>query len=416
LSRWGAYRVYLIYSFASVLFFSIFASYNLIYYAKTIGLNPLELVLVGTLLELTCFICEVPTGIVADVYSRRLSIIVGVLLAGIGFTLEGIVPAFWAVLLSQVIWGLGATFISGASTAWITDEVGEANIGPVLLRGSQWAQVGGLAGVAIATALAVIALNLPLLVGGLAHIVLAVFLMLVMPENHFVPTPREDRTNFQQMAHTFSQGLKVVRARTLLITLLAVSIFWGMASEGYDRLSQKHILDNFTLPTIGSLDPIAWFGIMSIVGGVIGITVTEAVRRRIDTNNPRRLAQSLTVITSLLIGGVLLFAVTGNVFVAFGAGLLVGTLRGLRWPLFHTWINQQIDSRVRATVLSMQAQMDALGQIAGGPAVGYIGLRVGVRAAIITAALLLSPILPLHMRSLRRPPAPELEVEEAAVG
>ena len=39
---------------------------------------PLQLVLVGTTLELACFLFEIPTGIVADLYSRRLSVVIGV--------------------------------------------------------------------------------------------------------------------------------------------------------------------------------------------------------------------------------------------------------------------------------------------------------------------------------------------------
>ena len=41
-----------------------------VYFVQTVGMSPLQLVLVGTFMELTIFVCEVPTGIVADVVSR----------------------------------------------------------------------------------------------------------------------------------------------------------------------------------------------------------------------------------------------------------------------------------------------------------------------------------------------------------
>src|SRR5262249_49551937 len=53
------------------------------------------------------FLCEVPTGVVADVFSRRLSVIIGVIVVGAGFALEGLVPRFGVILLAQVIWGAG---------------------------------------------------------------------------------------------------------------------------------------------------------------------------------------------------------------------------------------------------------------------------------------------------------------------
>jgi hypothetical protein len=50
-----------------------------VYFVTTVGMSPLQLVLVGTFMELTVFVFEVPTGIVADVYSRRLSTVIGFL-------------------------------------------------------------------------------------------------------------------------------------------------------------------------------------------------------------------------------------------------------------------------------------------------------------------------------------------------
>lgn len=89
------------------------------------------------MLEAATFLGGIPTGIVADTYSRRLSVIIGVFLTGLGFILEGSVPNFYAILVAQVLWGIGHTFISGALEAWLTDEIGEHNAGPAFLRGSQ---------------------------------------------------------------------------------------------------------------------------------------------------------------------------------------------------------------------------------------------------------------------------------------
>jgi len=74
-----------------------------VYFVQAAHFDPRQLVLVGTVLELTCFLFEVPTGVVADVYSRRLSVIVGIALLGVSFVLTGAVPVFAAILLAQVI-------------------------------------------------------------------------------------------------------------------------------------------------------------------------------------------------------------------------------------------------------------------------------------------------------------------------
>ena len=112
--RLSSYSVYLILSGATAFFFTVFGTLSSVYRIQTAGLNPFQLVLIGTVLELSVFTFEVPTGVVADLYSRRRSVIIGMFLIGAGFVLEGLFPIFATMLLAQVIWGVGATFESGA--------------------------------------------------------------------------------------------------------------------------------------------------------------------------------------------------------------------------------------------------------------------------------------------------------------
>jgi DHA3 family tetracycline resistance protein-like MFS transporter len=141
-------------------------SVNLVYQVEAADLTPLQLVLVGTALEATIFLCEVPTGVVADVYSRRRSVLIGLPLVGVGLALSGVFPHFWPILLSQIIWGLGYTFVSGAKQAWIADEIGVAAAGRVYLRSTQVEQALRLTAIPISIGLATISLSLPIILGG----------------------------------------------------------------------------------------------------------------------------------------------------------------------------------------------------------------------------------------------------------
>ncbi len=125
MNRFSAHVVYLVFVATTSFFFTVWASLSALYRIQVVGLDPLQLVLLGTALELAVFVFEIPTGIVADIYSRRLSVIIGMVLVGLGFLLEGLFPIFSIVFAAQVIWGIGATFESGAIDAWISDEVGE---------------------------------------------------------------------------------------------------------------------------------------------------------------------------------------------------------------------------------------------------------------------------------------------------
>jgi DHA3 family tetracycline resistance protein-like MFS transporter len=241
-SRPGPYPVYLFISGAFALFFMLYATIASVYRIQTVGLNPLELVLVGTVLELSVLLFEVPTGVLADTYGRKPSVVVGFLLLGAGFILEGSVPVFSIVLAAQVVWGVGYTFISGALQAWIADEAPERNLGRVYLRGEQADYLGSLIGALASGVLAIEARNLPLLLGGALTVALGVTLAAIMPERNLRPTPAAGRPSWRRMEHTARGGFRTVRGRPVLLTLLAVTAFAGMSSEGFDRLWEAHLL------------------------------------------------------------------------------------------------------------------------------------------------------------------------------
>ena len=121
----NAYTIYLFMSGASSLIYSLFNAVVYVYLASNVTNDPFQLVFIWTVFMVTTLLFEIPTGVVADVYSRRLSVIIGFALTGVGAAIEGIFPVFEIVLLAQVIWSIGFTFISGAEDAWITDEIGE---------------------------------------------------------------------------------------------------------------------------------------------------------------------------------------------------------------------------------------------------------------------------------------------------
>jgi len=395
-----AYKLFLVFtavqSFALTTVFTV----NIVFQVKQVGLNPLQLVLIGTTLELTAFLMEIPTGVIADVYSRRLSVILGFILLGCGFIVEGSFPFFGALLFSRIILGLGYTFLSGATSAWIVDEIGQARAGAAFLRAAQVAQVASFTAIFLSVALASHSLQLAIICGGILLVLLAAFLALFMPETGFQRRPASDRESWRQFVATFRAGFAMVRTRQILLLITFAAIIHGAFSEGFDRLWITHMLQNFTLPSLGQLDEIVWFGIISAVSMPITLAATEVLRRRLDLGDNRQVALTLIGVYAALIGSVLLFVLAEQFALVLLGLWLTGAARSVRNPLMEAWINQHTESDVRATVLSIQGQADAFGQIAGGPVFGAVGLLSSVRLAISLSALMLLPILPVFRLTL----------------
>jgi len=398
----NARSVYLFIEFTASAFFAMMFVTMSLYEATVAGLTPLQLVLVGTTVELSIFVFEVPTGVVADIYSRRLSIIIGYLLMGLGLLVEGLFPAFLPILLAQVIWGLGYTFTSGATQAWITDEVGEEHANKLFLPATPVGLFASLIGMGAATLVGAQNVALPIQVGALGVFLIGITLFVIMPETGFHPTPKEDRNNWQHMWHTFNEGLKIVRGRPRLMSIVGIGLFYGLYSEGFDRLWVKLLLDNFSLPVLFGNNEVAFFAALRVAGTVLTIIAVHFVQKRVDTGSPLAIGRAMLGVTAGISLAMVGFALAPFLLFALVLYLVIDVLRDISHPLQAAWINQKLDSRVRATVHSMFGQVDAIGQIVGGPGVGLIANLASVVAAISTSGLLLTPALFLIGRANRQ--------------
>ena len=410
-----ASKVYLFIEFTASAFFSMMFVSMSLYEATVAGLSPMQLVLVGTALEVSAFVFEIPTGVVADAYSRRLSIIIGYLLMGAGFLVEGLFPAFLPILLAQVIWGLGYTFTSGATQAWITDEIGEEPANKLFLRATQVGLTASLFGMGAAALIGGLNVALPILVGAIGVILIGVTLIFIMPETGFHPTPKENRNNWQHMGHTFNQGMKVVRSQPRLMNIVGVGLFFGLYSEGFDRLWVKHILDTFELPAIFGGNQVAFFSALRVAGSLLTILAMRVVEKRVDTGSPLAIGRSMLAVTGLISAALIGFALSPWLALTLGLYLTIYVFRNVAGPLQSAWVNQKLPSNVRATVHSMFSQVDAFGQMAGGPVVAVIARFASVIAALSTSGLLLTPALFLVRRANRVSSAEEAKGPEAEI-
>lgn len=399
-NKLSAYKTYLLFSAIKAMCFSLVATVMIVYHIEIVHLNPLQLILVGTTLELACFIFEIPTGIVADVYSRKLSIVIGGVLTGVGFILEGSISSFIFVLVAQIVWGLGSTFITGSLEAWIAEEEKNKDLDEIYIKGAQAGQIGAFIGIVLSTVIANFSVRLPIIVSGVLFIILALFLWLYMPENNFKPSVPGDLNTFKKMVYTFKSGLKFVKSKSIIMILLAVTLFYGLSSEGYDRLSNAHFLQDTTLPKLGNLSSVTWFGIFGILGMILSFIVMHFMAKNLKNEDNRKNGKLLLCINILYISSMLIFALTRNFSLMLIAYLATNTFRIINKPIFSAWLNGHIDDNSRATVLSINGQMNSLGQILGGPIIGIIATNISVSIGIVCNSLLVAPVLVLYIISM----------------
>ena len=281
----------------------------------------------------------------------------------------------------------------------------------MFVRGAQVEQVAAFLAIAGAAALGLVWIRLPIILGGVGFVVLAIVLIRVMPEHGFAPHTT-DRTTFGQMRHQFTEGLSLARRRPIARRLILISLVVGLSSEAFDRLWTAHLL-RFEFPDLfGHGSTVLWFAGIAMVGALLGFVVTTALDRvspsTLTRHHPARLLAGLAAVQVLAVAG---FAVAG-VFGLALAALWIRTVAGVvAAPVSAAWMNRQLEPGVRATVLSMESQTNAIGQVAGGPILGWVGSAVSIRAALLASAAVLSPVVVLYARIKEAPvdpvPSPE---------
>lgn len=403
MKRPDPHTTYLFLSFTGgILFASLF---GMPYYETvTARLDPLQLLVVGAAMELSRLLFEIPTGVVADIVSRRLSVVIGFALIGLSLILESLFPLFILILLAQVLWGLGYTFTSGATQAWLSDEIGEERANRTFLTANRYDLYGNVVGILAAMTLgSLTSVSTLILVSGVAWIVFAVVLLFLMSEQGFRPIRPADCNAFQHMAGTFRKSIRTVRLRPALLAILGVSLFYGMTA-GFDRLWVWHLVDKFNLPVLFGNNDLALFGILEFAGILLSITLTHQIEARCISLPPQQIGHLMLAITTAIAISIMAFGWAPLLGLALSLYLIIYSLRELTDPLIMAWMNQRLDPDVRATILSMTGQTEAIGQVSGGLIVGLLAKAVSVPMALSLCGGLLIPALAFIRRANRYTP------------
>ncbi|WP_336663900.1 MFS transporter [Kurthia gibsonii] len=368
---------------------------NIIYYVSDAQLNPLELVLIGTIMELAVLLCEIPTGLVADLFGRKKSIIIGTIIIGCAHLLEGSIPSFTAIAIAAALWGIGWTFISGAETAWIADEITPEQLDHTLLNGAKFSSIGSFIGILTSVAIgSLFTVQIAILFAGAALLLIALFSIFWIPETKFVPITQGKQSHLHHMKIALQSSWNVIRSDRTLLSLASITLFMGLASEGFDRLWGAHFIENFQL---NEHYTVYWFGLFYALTFLLNIGLLKWMER-VATSHFARL---LMWLNTLLILFMIYFAFTTHFIVAVVLYLCVASLRNVNYPLMNIMMNKQLESKGRATTLSFYGQVDAFGQVAGGPLVGLIALYTSIEGGLFASALLILPTI-YFLRIMRK--------------
>ncbi|MFW9917889.1 MAG: MFS transporter, partial [Candidatus Thorarchaeota archaeon] len=92
-------------------------------YLNSIGYDIFIITLLDIIFFVTMAVAEIPTGTVADKISRKVSLLIGVLLYSIGIITFAFETNLWILAAGYITWATGMTFWSGADQAFLYDSL-----------------------------------------------------------------------------------------------------------------------------------------------------------------------------------------------------------------------------------------------------------------------------------------------------
>jgi hypothetical protein len=139
-----------------------------------------------------------------------------------GMVMTGLVTAFPLLPVTQVLWGVGWGFSSGADVAWITDELGQpGRIARVLTARARWHAVGGATGTVAFVVLGwATGLATAIVASGAATAVLGLYVAARFTEDNFTPV-RGQRWN--AALSIFRRGVTLARGDHEIRLVLAAT-------------------------------------------------------------------------------------------------------------------------------------------------------------------------------------------------
>ena len=389
-------RTYLLLTLLTTLAASFIWGVNTLFLLDA-GLSNAEAFAANAFFSAGQVIFEVPTGVVADTRGRRLSFLLGagtLLLATLLYLLMWNLHApLWGWAIASVLLGLGFTFFSGATEAWLVDALAATGFTGDLESVFGRAQVVGGAAMLVGSVAGGVIAQLTDL--GVPYIARAAFLGLTLviawrfmrdigftPERGVTPV-----TAVRTVVRGAVDG--GLRNRPVRWLMFASPFVMGVGFYAFYAL-QPYLLELYGDPNAYGIAGLAaaLLAGAQIVGGLIVPWVRRFFARRTDI---------------LVLGGILevaLLASMGLMPVFWVAVVMLAVwamVAALSMPVRQSFMNGLIPSEQRATVLSFDSLLGSAGGVVAQPALGRVADIGGYAASYIVAAGVQALAVPFYV-------------------
>ena len=328
-------------------------------YFQDNGLSMRDIFILQVIFSLAIVLFEVPTGYFADLFKRKTSIIVGSITGTLGFFLYYLAYNFWTFALAETILAMSSALISGADSAFLYDTLKEYKKENEHIK--YQGRLFSLRQVSEAVA--------SILGGSLAGITVFknVFLLqfivigLSIPVAFSLKEPKKEFSNAEKQQFNIFEIIKFVMHENKYLFYL--NIFAGAVS------TSTLVMVWFAQPYMKELAvPIVYFGIIWAVFNII-VSAGALLASKIEKTFSFRVLFGMIAFAPFLFYLTLSFNLK---WLSLSVLPFFWLLRGVTQPIFADYINKEVVSEIRATVLSVSSLIGRVFFVILSPFLGYV--------------------------------------------
>lgn len=342
--------------------FGLMLAIWVIYLQQRRGLSLSQAALIDVTFFVTVTLAEIPTGLVADAFGRKMSMICGASILCVGTLAWAFAPTMGLIMLAYAVMAIGTTFLSGASEAFFYESLqatGRSDEYASLVGRANGTLVGALAfGSLVSGLLATIDLILPLLIASLFYLLMLGMALSFKEPQTGEQSSRPTRTSYRDMLR---HSLSLMRASPYM----RYPMFY-LALVPLAALMMETVFLQPQALAVGV--PVAGVGAVLMVvqiSNVAGSTWSDRIRGLIGEK------QVLYTVPIIVVASLVLLAMLQRIpallFIA-----VIGFVTTVARPVLLNRIQQQVSTSIRATILSMQSLMATLLGAISQPTLGFI--------------------------------------------
>lgn len=340
------------------------------------GLTSFDIFLLQAIYSISVALLEIPSGYMADIVGRKKSLILGSILGTLGYVIYSFSTTFSGFLSAEIILGLGGSLISGADSALLFDSLAATRMQHRYLQfEGRITSLGHFAETGAAICGGVIAVFFSYRA---VYISQAAIAALAIPASMLLLEPGRDKHHGRPgLSHILAVCRNAIFTNRQLSSSIYLSSVTGVATLCMAWTAQIYFVTRgFDEITITPL----WVTLNLTVAVVAAVTA-KAVK--ILGNRIALLLIILYIpLTYILLGTLPLVPALLSLYLFY-------SVRGYATPLLKDLINQNCESSVRATVLSIRNLFIRFGFALLGPSIGWMSNNYSLSSGLILAGLIL---------------------------